>query len=128
MRQARAVKRSRLGSAVVHVGERPDQFIDPTHPGSPGPDEDDDSGLVGGRELVIAIDGVLELRRWGGVGMEPDVLLNPEMPLLPGVPGQSAEVLVQRCDCGDVGCGSLSVTISREGDAVTWSNFRKGDV
>jgi hypothetical protein len=113
---------------VIPAGERPDQFIDPTHLGSPGPDEDDDTGMIGGRQLVIAIDGVLELRRWGGVGMEPDVLLNPEMPLLPGLPGQSADVLVQRCDCGEVGCGSLSVTISRDGDAVSWSNFRKGDV
>jgi hypothetical protein len=74
--------------------------------------------------LAIAIEGVLELRRWGGLGMEPDVLLNPEMPLLPAGPGQSVDVLIQRCDCGDVGCGSLSVTISRDGDAVRWSNFR----
>jgi hypothetical protein len=80
--------------------------------------------MVGGRELAIAIEGVLELRRWGGLGMEPDVLLNPEMPLLPAGPGQSVDVLIQRCDCGDVGCGSLSVTISRDGDAVRWSNFR----
>jgi hypothetical protein len=126
VRQARSVKQSRLELAVVPVGERPAQFIDPTHRGS-GSAEDDDAGITGGRELLVAIDGVLELRRWGGLGMEPDTLLNPEMPLLPAGPGQSADVLIQRCDCGEVGCGSLSVTISRDGDAVGWSNFRHGD-
>jgi hypothetical protein len=123
VRQAPCVKRSSLGLAVVPVGERPDRFGDPTHPGS-GVDDDDDAGLVSGRELLIAIDGVLELLRWGGIGMEPDVLLNPEMPLLPAGSAQSADVLVQRCECGEVGCASLSVTITRDGDAVRWSNFR----
>ena len=119
---------SRLELAVVATGERAEHFVDPTFVDSTGADEDDEDTTASGHELAIAINGILELRRWGGIGMEPDVLLNPGMPLLPSPSGEPTDVVVQRCGCGDVGCGSLTLTITRIDDKVRWFDVRERDV
>jgi hypothetical protein len=115
------VTTNRLELLVVDAWDRPDRFEDPG-------EADDDSEDIGGygRELLIAIDDRLELRVWGGLGMEPDSLLNSKMPLLPPEDGVPMDAIVQRCGCGEVGCGSLTVTIVREGDRIRWSDVREG--
>jgi hypothetical protein len=54
----------------------------------------------------------------GLIGLDPDDILIPPSPLIAtSVPHLAT---VARCDCGVIGCGSLEVTISREGEAVVW--------
>lgn len=113
----------RLELEVVGVGDRVDRFVDPLLAESDTSDVDEGTSVYG-RQLLIAIDDSLELRHWGGLGMEPDLLLNPGMPLVPGDTGEPVDVVVQRCGCGDVGCASLTAAITRDGDTVHWSNFR----
>lgn len=38
----------------------------------------------------MVVDGVTELDRWGGLGLDPDDLLNPDLPLLPPADGTPA--------------------------------------
>ncbi|MFN7148476.1 MAG: hypothetical protein ACK4V6_03255 [Microthrixaceae bacterium] len=108
--------------AVVAVGERAERFVDPLIDDRTA--EDDEHTEVYGRQLLIAVDGVLELRRWGGLGMETDLLLNPEMPLLPALAGELVDVVVQRCGCGEAGCASLTFSMTHESDTVRWSDAR----
>jgi hypothetical protein len=97
-------------------------------PGGAGSDGDGLDHLAGERELVILVDGVPLLdEQWGGMGMDPDDLLSPDLPMLPPEDGSPVERLLQRCGCGVVGCGSLSMTIRRRGGSVIWSDPRDGD-
>ena len=115
---------NRLELEVVGVGERVDRFVDPLLADSDPAADGDEGTSAYGRQLLIAIDNSLELRHWGGLGMEPDLLLNPEMPLLPGGTGEPVDVVVQRCGCGEAGCASLTAAITSSGDTVHWSDFR----
>jgi hypothetical protein len=123
VRQAQWMGGNRLELAVVAVRERAEGVVDPLLDDDPTA-EGNGNTWTSGHQLLIAIDGVLELRRWGGLGMEPDLLLNPEMPLLPARSGEPFDVVVQRCGCGEVGCGSLTLTVAREGDTVHWTDLR----
>jgi hypothetical protein len=116
---------------VVRDHQRPENVVRPAADDSRyadlESDDADDEGedfLVGERELLIVIDGVSELDRWDGLGLDPDDLLNPELPLLPPVDGTPVQRIVQRCGCGDIGCGSLTTTIRRTGDAIEWTELR----
>jgi hypothetical protein len=60
------------------------------------------------------------------MGLEPDDVLNPDMPWLPPADGRKVQRAVQRCGCGEVGCGSLTVTMQRVGDTVEWTDARDG--
>lgn len=66
-------------------------------------------------ELRFLIDGV-DLVGDRGAGLDPDDLLPDRL-----VPGGSPrrEVLIRR-GCGDVGCGSASAVIRRDGGMVVW--------
>jgi hypothetical protein len=56
----------------------------------------------------------------GMMGLDPgDILVHP-CPLLPGNGPQT--VCIGRCDCGIVECGSVEITISKEGQWVRWTN------
>lgn len=115
---------NRLELVVTDVWNRPDRFEDPSGPDG-DPERDDE--FPGGRELLIAVDGTLVLQEWGGLGMEPDVLLNPAMPLLPPLDGTPVDVVLQRCSCGIAGCGSVTATIPRDRDRVLWSHVRESE-
>jgi hypothetical protein len=116
----------RLELLVVAPFERP---VNVTAPAVAEPDDDaPDAGfLPAGRELLIVVNGVSELDRWGGMGLPPNALLDPEHPLLPPGDGSPVEVVVQQCGCGEVGCGSLAATIARDGDTVVWSFTEQRD-
>jgi hypothetical protein len=77
--------------------------------------------------LVVVIDGVAELFRWDGMGLDPDDVLNPELPWLPPADGAGVARVVQRCGCGIIGCGALTMTIRRVADAVEWTDAREGE-
>lgn len=112
---------SRLDLLVAINGRRPQGIIRPLVP----LDEDGDDEVLVTRELVIVIDGVSELDRWdSGAGLDPDELLNPELPLLPPADGTASECVVQRCACGDADCDALTATIRRTGDVIEWFDFR----
>lgn len=55
----------------------------------------------------------------GMIGLDPDDILVDPSPLLPGDRPRTA--LIGRCDCGVVGCGSVEVTISSDGQVVSWT-------
>lgn len=78
-------------------------------------------------ELLAVIDGVARFYAWGGLGRKPNDLLNPDLPLLPPADGTAVRKAVQRCGCGDVGCGSVAVTIRRVGDVIEWTDARDRD-
>ncbi|HLJ08636.1 MAG TPA: hypothetical protein VKX24_08870 [Acidimicrobiia bacterium] len=84
---------------------------------------DEDPGL----QALIVINGVTELDRWGGFARSPNDLLNPDMPLIPAGDGSSISRAVQRCGCGDVGCGNVTFTIRRAGEVIEWSDARDRD-
>ena len=74
-------------------------------------------------ELAVLVDGEDVFEPWGGMGRVPDDLLDPELPLLPPADGSPVVRAVQRCGCGEVGCGSIRATIRRDGDHVTWTEL-----
>lgn len=55
----------------------------------------------------------------GMIGLDPDDILVEPCPLLPGDSPRTA--LIGRCDCGVTGCGSVEVTISTDGQTVSWT-------
>lgn len=84
---------------------------------------DEDPGL----QALIVINGVTELDRWGGFARSPNDLLNPDMPLIPPADGSPVGKAVQRCGCGDVGCGNVTFTIRRAGEVIEWTDARDRD-
>ena len=85
---------------------------------------DEDPGL----QALIVINGVTELDRWGGFARSPNHLLNPDMPLIPPADGSAISKAVQRCGCGDVGCGNVTFTIRRAGEMIEWTDARDRDL
>lgn len=61
-------------------------------------------------DLVEALDN-------GMIGMDPDDLLAEPRQLLPGASGR---ITVGRCDCGEVGCGSVAVDFTERDGLVRW--------
>jgi hypothetical protein len=61
------------------------------------------------------------------MGLDPNDVLNPELPWLPPADGAGVDRVVQRCGCGIIGCGALTMTIRRVGDIVEWSDPREGE-
>ncbi len=53
------------------------------------------------------------------IGLDPDDIMVEPCPLLPGDAPRS--VLIGRCDCGVIGCGSVEVTIAVEEGVVSWA-------
>jgi hypothetical protein len=53
------------------------------------------------------------------IGLDPDDILVEPCALLPGSEPRTA--LIGRCDCGIIGCGSVEVTISTDGQVVSWT-------
>jgi hypothetical protein len=108
---------------VVRGGDRPTDVVRPTTARDLVGAEMERPGL----EALIVINGVTELDRWGGLGRDPDALLNPDMPLLPPADGSPVSRALQCCGCGDVGCGSVTFTIRLDGDVIEWVDARDGD-
>ena len=79
---------------------------------------------VEGLALTVLVDGWDLSRAWDGLGRDPDALLGPSSPLLPGEAPRHVAVL--RCWCGQEGCGSLVARIRRDGGDVAWDDFSEG--
>jgi hypothetical protein len=119
---------NRFSLRVVRGAAWPEGVFRPSdHPDTAGSAGTDDRSAGGERQLVVVVDGVAELFRWEGMGLDPDDVLNPDFPWLPPADGTALSRVVQRCRCGIIGCGSLTMTIGRSGDAVVWSQARDGD-
>jgi hypothetical protein len=113
-----------LRIVVTRGGERPPDVVRPAD--SRAGDKmagDEDPGL----QALIVINGVTELDRWGGFGRSPNDLLNPDLPLIPPADGSPVSKAVQRCGCGDVGCGNVTFTIRRVGEVIEWTDARDRD-
>ena len=79
----------------------------------------------GWHELRIFVDGRDVFgEAWDGMGRDPDALLGPDSPLV--ATSRPRHVAVQRCGCGEEGCGSVVARIRREGDQVLWDEFSEG--
>jgi hypothetical protein len=84
-----------------------------------------DEPLGGWHELTILVDGKDVFGdAWDGMGRDPDSLVGIDSPLIPKE--RPHHVAVQRCGCGEEGCGSLVARIRRDGDEVVWDDFREG--
>ena len=81
----------------------------------PSPDTNDHAVLIfiDGRDLIQ--DHSPDM-----MGMDPDEILHNRF-LAPQV--SPFEATVARCTCGVVGCGSATVEISTEGEAVVWDSW-----
>lgn len=71
-------------------------------------------------EVCLLGDGEDLIRRFdsGLIGLDPDDILVHPSPLI--ALSEPHVATVARCDCGVIGCGSLEVSICREGDVVSW--------
>lgn len=76
------------------------------------------AGWLGGQQLLVFVDEVEMTSEGAGAGMAPSDLLTPENLLVAGP--QPRRLTIARCTCGETGCGSTDVTITRDGDAVHW--------
>ncbi|MEA2900809.1 MAG: hypothetical protein QOH36_696 [Actinomycetota bacterium] len=76
-------------------------------------------------ELRILVDGQDVFgEAWGGMGRDPDALLGADSQL--AATDRPRHVAVQRCGCGEEGCGSVVARIRRAGDQVIWDEFSEG--
>ena len=73
--------------------------------------------LGDGRDLVRSIAS-------GMMGLDPDDILVE--PTLLHVDAKPRRATIGRCDCGEVGCGSVEVEVSRQGETVVWSTQPRG--
>ncbi|MEU0529646.1 hypothetical protein [Amycolatopsis tolypomycina] len=60
-----------------------------------------------------------------GPGKDPDQLLGPDSPLLPGA--EPREVMLAEAVCSWGCCGAVFVRVRREGDEVVWDEWRNPD-
>lgn len=76
--------------------------------------------------LRILVDGAdpFETVAPGWLGFDPDDILGPRSPLLPGT--EDRRVAVYRCSCGEAGCGVIAPTITQTTDEhdIGWRDFR----
>ena len=64
-------------------------------------------------------------RYWNGmIGLDPDDILVTPCPLLGG--RESHRITVARCSCGEIGCGSVEVEVTRSRERVDWTWSRPG--
>lgn len=75
-------------------------------------------------EVVVTVSGE-PIHGKDMIGLDPDDLLGSDCRLLPGDTPHSA--FVARCSCGILGCGSMAVTVAREGSSVVWTRSDDGD-
>jgi hypothetical protein len=69
-------------------------------------------------EVLVFVNGVEMTSRGAGLGMDPYDILVPSNRLLAAP--ETRTVPIARCECGEYGCGSTDVTITRDGDVVHW--------
>lgn len=74
----------------------------------------------------ILVDGAdpFETVAPGWRGFDPDDILGPRSPLLPGT--EDRRVAVHRCSCGEAGCGVIAPIITPTADEnyILWCDFR----
>lgn len=92
-----------LFTLKIHAGENPDWPVVRV--------------LVDGSDLVREVAP-------GWLGFDPDDILGPASPLLPGTEGR--RVAVYRCSCGEAGCGTIAPVIESSPDQrhVLWQDFQ----
>jgi hypothetical protein len=74
--------------------------------------------LVDGRDIIRSVFDP-------GPAADPDEVLGPNSPLLPG--DRPHEVRLAEASCTEYCCGALYVRIRREGDEVVWDQWRNPD-
>jgi hypothetical protein len=72
----------------------------------------------GGFQVQVYVNGVEMTSAGAGLGMDPYDVLVPTDHLVAAA--QPRTVPIARCGCGEYGCGSTDVTITRDGDLVHW--------
>jgi hypothetical protein len=72
----------------------------------------------GGFQVEVFVNDVEMTEPGAGLGIDPYNLLIPTNRLL--ATPQPHRVPIARCGCGEYGCGSTDVTITRDGDLVRW--------
>lgn len=65
--------------------------------------------------VIIVLNGADLLCGVGGMGMDPDELVAKLRR-----PDAERDATVRRCGCGEVGCRSLQVRVTRSDDTVSW--------
>ena len=73
---------------------------------------------AGGFQVRVYVNEVEMTSAGAGLGMDPYDLLVPANRLV--ATPRPHTVPIARCDCGEYGCGSTDVTITRDGDLVRW--------
>jgi hypothetical protein len=75
----------------------------------------------GGFQVQVYVNGVEMTSAGAGLGMDPYDILVPTNRLVAASQPHTAPVA--RCECGEYGCGSTDVTITRDGDRAhrDWS-------
>ncbi len=78
-------------------------------------------------QVRLLVDGtdIFEAAAPGWLGFDPDIVINGNRsPLLPCA--EAERVAVQRCSCGEAGCGVIAplIELSPDGRCVRWSDFR----
>lgn len=68
---------NRLELVVADADSRPDGIARPSEVPVEEVAEDDDESWPGGKEVLVVIDGVTELDRWGGMGLTPKISPQP---------------------------------------------------
>ncbi len=74
-------------------------------------------------EVQLLADGKSLIDRFssGLIGLDPDDLLTDPCPLR--AENSSRPVIIGRCSCGIVGCGSVEVEIRKDHDLVMWMSI-----
>src|SRR5258708_907517 len=76
-----------------------------------------------GHEVCLLADGENLIERFSSdmIGLDPDDLLVEPCPMRAQESPHTATI--GRCNCGDIGCGSVEVEVRRELDLVTWQTL-----
>ena len=73
---------------------------------------------LSGHEVLVYVNDVEMTRLGAGMGMDPFDLLIPDNRLV--ATATPHQVGIARCECGEYGCGSTDVVITRDENAVHW--------